>query len=168
MQRRTVLKALAGLPLASGLTGFARAPARDAAAQSVRYVRPGEPGWPTPAEWAALSESVGGRLVQVQSPFLACQQDVTSAACAELAENVTDPFYIDQSVNLTQTLGWTDAFTSEPSAYAVLAAGSADVVAVVNFARAQCPPRRERGRSQLSRDVERAGFAAHLDQAQHA
>ena len=33
--------------------------------------------------------------------------------------------------------------------------------------RAQRPPRRERGRSQLSRHFERTGFAAHLDQAQH-
>src|SRR5262249_21771652 len=31
-----------------------------------------------------------------------------------------------------------------------------------------CPPRRERRRSQLSRSLERTGFAAHLDQAQHA
>jgi FAD/FMN-containing dehydrogenase len=38
-------------------------------------------------------------------------------------------------VNLTQTLGWADAFTSQPSAYAVLAAGAADVCAAVNFAR---------------------------------
>jgi len=145
MQRRTVLKALAGLPLASRLGGFApastsapapaSAPTRGAAAQLARYVRPGEPGWPSPAEWAALSESVGGRLVQVQSPFVVCEPDVGSPACVELGQNLTDPFFIDQSVNLTQTLGWTDAFTSEPSAYAVLAAGSADVVAAVNFAR---------------------------------
>src|SRR5215207_9079577 len=34
-----------------------------------------------------------------------------------------------------QTLGWTDAWTSQASAYAVLAQSSADVAAAVNFAR---------------------------------
>jgi len=133
MQRRTLLKALAALPLFSWL------PAPGSAAAGVRparWVRPGEPGWPSPAEWAALGESVGGRLVQVQSAFAVCEPDAGSAACTDLFDNLLlDPFYIDQSVNLTQTLGWLDAFTSEPSAYAVLAASSADVAAAVNFAR---------------------------------
>jgi FAD/FMN-containing dehydrogenase len=97
--------------------------------------RAGEPGWPSPAQWAALGESVGGRLVQVQPAFAVCEPDAGSAACGGLFRNLLDPFYIDQSVALTQTLGWTDAFTSQPSAYAVLAAGSADVAAAVNFAR---------------------------------
>jgi FAD/FMN-containing dehydrogenase len=73
--------------------------------------------------------------VRVQSAFAVCQPDAGSAACADLFQNLADPYYIDQSVNLTQTLGWIDAFTSEPSAYAVLAASSADVAAAVNFAR---------------------------------
>jgi FAD/FMN-containing dehydrogenase len=136
MQRRTLLKAVAVLPVLSCSAASAPgASAPRAAASPIRPVRPGEPGWPDPAEWAELGKSVGGRLVQVQSPFLVCERDVGSAACVELAQNLTDPFYIDQSVNLTQTLGWTDAFTSEPSAYAVLAASSADVAAAVNFAR---------------------------------
>ena len=136
MQRRSFLKALAALPL---LTRFATtADAATANAETVRpaqWVRPGEPGWPSPAQWAGLGESVGGRLVPVQSAFAACEPDAGTAACVNLFQNLTDPFYIDQSVNLTQTLGWLDAFTSEPSAYAVLAASSADVAAAVNFAR---------------------------------
>ena len=36
---------------------------------------------------------------------------------------------------LTQTLGWVDAWTSQPSVYAVAAETTADVVAAVNFAR---------------------------------
>jgi len=131
MQRRTLLKAAAVLPLFSRFTALAP---RDAG-QAARTVRPGEPGWPSPAEWAALRESVGGRLVQVQSAFTVCEPDAASTACGNLFQNLMDPFYIDQSVNLTQTLGWIDAFTSEPSAYAVLAASSADVSAAVNFAR---------------------------------
>jgi FAD/FMN-containing dehydrogenase len=131
MQRRTLLKALAVLPLFSRFA----ASAGGIAARPARWVRPGEPGWPSPAQWAALGESVGGRLVRVQSAFAVCEPDAGSSACAGLFQNLTDPFYIDQSVNLTQTLGWLDAFTSEPSAYAVLAQSSADVAAAVNFAR---------------------------------
>ncbi|HEX6526153.1 MAG TPA: FAD-binding protein [Streptosporangiaceae bacterium] len=106
-----------------------------AAAHPVQHVRPGEPGWPGPAEWAKLSESVGGRLVKVQSPFDVCVPDAGSSACAELFQDLRDPFYIDGSVALTQTLGWIDAWTSQPSAYAVLARSCADVAAAVNFAR---------------------------------
>ena len=131
MQRRTLLKAAAVLPLVS----CSAAPARAVAVQAVRSVRPGEPGWPDPAEWAKLGQSVGGRLVKVNSPFAVCTPDPGSAACAGLFRNLGDPYYIDGSVALTQTLGWTDAWTSAPSTYAVLAASSADVAAAVNFAR---------------------------------
>jgi FAD/FMN-containing dehydrogenase len=137
MQRRAFLKALAGLPLFSRFATSAGSIAVGSAqwVRPARWVQPGEPDWPSPAEWAALGKSVGGRLVQVQPAFTVCQPDAGSAACADLFQNLKDPFYIDQSVNLTQTLGWADAFTSQPSAYAVLAASSADVAAAVNFAR---------------------------------
>jgi FAD/FMN-containing dehydrogenase len=131
MQRRTLLKALAALPLASRFAALKGG----VAVRPTRWVRPGEAGWPSPAEWAQLAESVGGRLVKVHSAFTVCDPHPGSAACVNLFKNLTDPFFIDQSVNLTQTLGWIDAFTSEPSAYAVLAQGSADVSAAVNFAR---------------------------------
>jgi FAD/FMN-containing dehydrogenase len=129
MERRTLLKALVALPLLSRFATFAP---KDAAA---RWVRPGEPGWPSPAEWQALSESVGGRLVAVQPPLAACQADASSPACVALSENLSNPYYIDESAGLTQSLGWTDAWTSQPSVYAVLASSSADVAAAVNFAR---------------------------------
>jgi FAD/FMN-containing dehydrogenase len=131
MQRRVLLKALAGLPL---LSRFAVS-AGGVAVRPARWVRPGEPGWPSPAQWAALGKSVGGRLVRVQSAFTGCEPDAGSPACVDLFQSLKDPFYIDQSVNLTQTLGWTDAFTAQPSAYAVLAETSADVAAAVDFAR---------------------------------
>ena len=91
-----------------------------------RWARPGEPGWPVPAQWASLRDHVGGRLVAVQPPF---------AADPELLQSLGNPFYINESAALTQTLGWTDAWKSAPSAYAVLAQSSADVAAAVNFAR---------------------------------
>ena len=73
--------------------------------------------------------------MQVQSAFAVCEPDTGAAACADLFQNLTDPFYIQENAALTQTLGWLDAFTSQPSAYAVLAQSSADVAAAVNFAR---------------------------------
>jgi FAD/FMN-containing dehydrogenase len=131
VQRRVLLKGLAGLPLSA----LVAAPARGVAGQPVRRVRPGEPGWPDPAEWAKLRKRVGGRLVKVKSPFDACTPHPGSPACTELFQNLRNPFYIGDSVALTQTLGWTDAWTSQASAYAVLAQSSADVAAAVNFAR---------------------------------
>jgi hypothetical protein len=95
----------------------------------------GEPGWPGPAQWAKLRKSVGGRLVKVKSPFAACTPDPGSPACTDLFQNLRNPFYIGDSAALTETLGWTDAWTSRASAYAVLARTSADVAAAVNFAR---------------------------------
>jgi FAD binding domain-containing protein len=129
--RRMLLKALAVLPLvprsdASG-PGVAAPPAR--------HVRPGAPGWPGPADWAKLGQRAGGRLVRVRPPFAVCPPDPGGQACSDLFENLQDPFFIGAGVALTQTLGWTDAWTSEPSAYAVLAENSADVAAAVNFAR---------------------------------
>jgi FAD/FMN-containing dehydrogenase len=71
----------------------------------------------------------------VTSPFAACTPDPGGPGCTELFQNLRDPFYIGDHVALTQTLGWTDAWTSQASAYAVLANSSADVAAAVNFAR---------------------------------
>ena len=131
MQRRTFLKGLAVFPLWPRFVASALADA----ARSLRRVRPGEPGWPNPAEWARLRRAVGGRLVKVQSPFAACATGPAGAACSELSQGLRNPFFIGDSVALTQTLGWTGAWTSRVSEYAVLARNSADVAAAVNFAR---------------------------------
>ena len=131
MERRTFLKALAALPLVSGLMPSASA----GGIPSFRRVRPGEPGWPDPTEWSTLSKSVGGRLTKVESPFVECANTPAGAACTDLFQGLGNPFFIGDNVALTQTLGWTDAWTSQPSVYAVLAQSSADVAAAVNFAR---------------------------------
>jgi hypothetical protein len=131
MERRVLLKGLAVLPLSAVAAG----PAGGVAVPAVRRVRPGGPGWPDPAEWAKLGTRVGGRLVRVTSPVAACTPDPGSPGCTELFQHLRDPFYISDSVALTQTLGWTDAWTSQASGYAVLAQTSADVAAAVNFAR---------------------------------
>jgi FAD/FMN-containing dehydrogenase len=131
MQRRTFLKGLAVFPFVPGFVVSALA----RAGQSLARVRPGEPGWPDAAEWAKLRKAVGGRLVKVESPFVACADAPAGATCTELFQSLGNPFFIGDSVALTQTLGWTGAWTSAASKYAVVAHGSADIAAAVNFAR---------------------------------
>ena len=132
MDRRQLLAsagALAAAPglAASSLSWAARAP--------FRRVRPGEAGWPTDAAWTALSAKVSGRLNKVTPPFTACAADPKSEACAALFKNLRNPYFIGDNVALTQTLGYTDAWTSQPSVYAVKAQSAADVAAAVVFAR---------------------------------
>ena len=79
--------------------------------------------------------AVDGRLLKVESPLAVCQDAPQGASCAELFRELKNPYYIRDAVALTQTTGWVDAWTSTPSAYAVAATRTADVVAAVDFAR---------------------------------
>lgn len=138
MQRRTLLKAMAGAPLFGALlanlpeAAWAKAAA---VARTLRRVRPGEAGWPAAAEWEKLNQQVGGRLLKLADPLAACRADPTGAACDAFFKEIRNPFYILDHANLTQTSGWVDAWTSAPSAYAVAAESASDVAAAVNFAR---------------------------------
>ena len=127
MDRRQLLTSAGALAAAPGLALAAHAP--------FRRVRPGEAGWPTDAAWTGLSAKVGGRLEKVRAPFADCMADPKGEACAALFKNLRNPYFIGDSVALTQTLGYTDAWTSQPSAYAVKAESATDVAAAVNFAR---------------------------------
>jgi FAD/FMN-containing dehydrogenase len=89
-------------------------------------VRPGEAGWPSDADWAALNQATGGRLSRVSSPRL----DNSDAK-----KQLSNPFYIADQPGLTESSGWLDAWRSSPSAYVVAAESTADVVAAVRFAR---------------------------------
>ena len=134
MKRRLLLKA-AALPVA------ALAPLGDVWSAAVRTtgasarVRPGQPGWPTAARWQGLRQAVGGRLVQLGAPFAACAPTPIAQACSEALAQLTNSFAIGDQPALTQTSGWLDGWTARPSAYAVAASNTADVVAAVNFAR---------------------------------
>ena len=67
---------------------------------------------------------------------------------------------------LTQTMGWVDAWTSQPSVYVVAAETASDVAAAVNFARDNNLRLVVKGGGHsLSRHVQRAGFVADLDAA---
>src|SRR5262245_29330534 len=59
----------------------------------------------------------------------------SSPSCTQIFKELKNPYYLGDEVGLTQTLGWVDAWTSKPSAYAVAAQTTDDVVAAVNFAR---------------------------------
>lgn len=136
MNRRDVLKAAFALPFLSGVMTGGIASALAATGKKVANafrsrVRPGDPGWPSLAEWDGLKNEVGGRLLKLQSPFA----DPGSAACHDALKHIKNPFFIGDEPALTQTSGWADAWVSRPSAYAVAAESTADVVAAVNFAR---------------------------------
>jgi FAD/FMN-containing dehydrogenase len=133
MNRRRLLQLIAAVPVLRGLWRSALAPAE--AAASLSRVRPGDPAWPSQAEWDQLSKDVGGRLIKVQSPLAACVDAPSDPACAEVFKELKNPYYLGDEVGLTQSLGWVDAWTSRPSVYAVAAETTADVAAAVVFAR---------------------------------
>jgi FAD/FMN-containing dehydrogenase len=136
MNRRDLLKAAIALPFLPGVFsgGLASAWAGTAAPLRSR-VRPGDPAWPSPARWEQLKRDVGGRLLKLESPFAGCGSTPAGAACDEVLKHLDNPFYVGDQPALTQTSGWADAWTSQPSVYAVAAESTADVVAAVNFAR---------------------------------
>ena len=128
MNRRQLMMLAGGLPLMS------TAPLAQNA-QPIRRSRPGDPSWPSAAQWQELNAQVGGQLIQVKSPLEACRAAPASAECTAFFKGLKNPWLIGDSVALTQTSGWVDAWTSAPSAYAVAARNAADVAAAVNFAR---------------------------------
>lgn len=129
--RRRVLQ-LAVASLCSTQWPWSRA--STAAVRGAR-VRPGDPAWPSEAAWEQLKDAVGGQLIEVQSPLVACRAAPAGADCAQLFKAIKNPYFVGDDVALTQTLGWVDAWTSMPSTWAVAARRTADVVAAVNFAR---------------------------------
>ena len=138
MKRRQLLKAAAAVPLLSGaeLLELADARAKDGDARKVASrVRPGNPGWPSEESWNKLKQIVGGRLVEVKSPVSACREAPDSPSCREVFKALRNPYYIGDHPGLTQTSGWVDGWTSQPSVYAVVARKTEDVIAAVNFAR---------------------------------
>jgi hypothetical protein len=136
MHRRDLLKAALALPLLPWALSPSIATAREAlkgVTHLYARVRPDDPGWPSEAQWDQLRRAVGGRLQRLQSPFEHCEAG--GAACQEALKQVRNPYFLGDTPALTQTSGWVDAWTSRPSAYAVAAEQTSDVVAAVNFAR---------------------------------
>jgi hypothetical protein len=137
MRRRDVLAGLAATSLFAGIRGVGAAPTPSACASAcpASRVRPGDPGWPSAAQWSELHRQTGGRLIDGRLPFKVCQDEPDGATCRDVFKELKNPYYIGDQVGLTQTTGWLDAWTFRPSVYAVAAETTADVAAAVNFAR---------------------------------
>jgi FAD/FMN-containing dehydrogenase len=107
----------------------------DADEAKISRVRPSDPGWPSEEAWKRLNDSAGGHLIAVDSPINPCIDFPQGIDCRALFASLTNPYYIGDSVGLTQTLGWVDAWATKPSVYAVGARSANDIAAAVNFAR---------------------------------
>ena len=136
MNRRSLLAATAAMPFLPGVLSVTAGSASAEGTNSVAgRVRPGDPGWPSDADWEALNRKVGGRLVNVRSPLDVCRAAPDSGACRDLFRELKNPYYVGDSIGVTQTCGWIDAWTLKESAYAVAAESAQDVAAAVDFAR---------------------------------
>jgi FAD/FMN-containing dehydrogenase len=135
MNRRHLLQGLTAAPLVAGLETVLPQKGVAQARRSQTRARPNEPGWPDEAHWEQLRRDVEGRLLKVRSPLAACAQAPASPHCDQVFKQLKNPYYLRDEVGLTQSLGWVDAWRSEPSVYAVAAGSAKDVVAAVNFAR---------------------------------
>ena len=133
MNRRTLLKYLASVPLLSALEPYISFAETKSTPKS--RVRPGGFGWPNPAAWDKLKKQVGGNLIPVNFPLKSCESGPQTAACEALWKDLSNPFFIGDSPGVTQTLGWVNAWATEPSVYAVAARNADDIAAAVNFAR---------------------------------
>src|ERR1700759_76609 len=137
MNRRRLLKIV--MALISFMPGIwywllgARSSA--AATRRLSRVRPTDPEWPSETSWDRLRKEIRGKLVKVQSPLAECVEAPSSPNCVQIFKELKNPYYLGDEVGLTQSLGWVNAWTSKPSAYAVAAESTEDVVAAVNFAR---------------------------------
>ena len=107
------------------------------ASSASQRLRPSDAGWPSAQAWKKLKDAVGGNLIPVDFPLAACQAHPDSAECKQLFANLKNPYFIGDQAGLTQTLGWIDAWTTRPSAYAIAARNAQDIAAGVNFAREQ-------------------------------
>ena len=137
MQRRDFVRTLASAPLlacAAPRTAAAADASPTPGAPTAR-VRPGDPAWPSAASWDHLRQQVGGRLIRPHSPVDVCRTAPIGSACRDVFRALKNPYYIGDEPALTQTTGWADAWTSQPSAYAVVAETAVDVAAAVDFAR---------------------------------
>jgi hypothetical protein len=123
--------AVAGMPP----TRSSADPASALTGTTTRRVRPSDPSWPSLAEWEGLSQAVGGRLVEGESPLAASADKPDTPACQELLRNLRNPFFIGDQPWGTQSTAWADAWMWAPSVYAVAAKTAGDVAAAVDFAR---------------------------------
>ena len=103
--------------------------------KSFRRCHPSDATWPSQQDWKRLNDAVEGNLIPVNFPLSRLKADPGSVAAKRLAKDLRNPFYIGDQPGLTQTLGWVEAWATQPSVYAVAARNAQDIAAAVNFAR---------------------------------
>jgi FAD/FMN-containing dehydrogenase len=136
MTRKSFLKRLSTLPILSALWRYFPASTRAATpAPTSSRIRPSDKNWPDTAAWENLNQTVGGRLIKVESPLAGYATAKDDAARRKILKDLQNPFYIGDQPGATQTTGWVDAWMSAPSVFAIAAQTTDDVVAGVNFAR---------------------------------
>lgn len=128
MDRRALLQAI-GVSAAALATG---AGATNLRRQPLRRARPGDAEWPSAEAWGTLKADVGGNLIVPKPLFANC---AANTACDDMLKNIRNPYFLGDDPAGTQVSGWLDGWSSAPSAYAIAARDTADVVAGVRFAR---------------------------------
>src|ERR1041385_4424883 len=93
----------------------------------LRRRRPSDANWPSQAAWKRLNDAVGGNLIPVNFPLSILKTDPASAAAKQIEKNLKNPYFIGDQPGLTQTLGWVDAWATQPSVYAVAARSAQDI-----------------------------------------
>ncbi|MFZ2059535.1 MAG: FAD-dependent oxidoreductase [Candidatus Binatus sp.] len=131
MNRRAFLKAIASAAVIPILPIL---PRRLLASTNFRRRRPSDATWPSQSAWKQLNEAVGGNLIPVDFPLSVLKTDPDGAVAKRLSMILADPYYIGDQPGLTQTLGWVDAWATQPSVYAVAARNAHDIAEAVNFA----------------------------------
>jgi FAD/FMN-containing dehydrogenase len=135
LKRRQLMRIGAALSMWPALAKPSLAAALSPGVPQPARVRPGDAAWPSDALWQRLGQDVHGALIKVRSPLEDCRISASSDACAQFFKAAKNPYFLGDNLALTQTLGWVNAWRSQPSVYAVAARQTADVVAAVNFAR---------------------------------
>ncbi len=131
--RRAVLKAAGSLLLLPMMPR--RLPANAAASPSIRRRRLSDASWPSQVAWRRLNDQVGGNLFAVPFPLKLLETAPRSVDAGRLLSDLRNPYWIADRPGLTETLGWVDAWTTQPSVYAIAARDATDIAAAVNFAR---------------------------------
>lgn len=135
MKRRNLLRAVAALSLLPFAALFGSRAAKAVASRSIRRLRPSDPSWPDAVSWAKLNEEVGGNLIEVRPMFESCAMEPEGATCREVTQYAKNPYWLGDQAAGTQISGLLNAWTPAPSAYAIKARNTYDVVAGINFAR---------------------------------
>lgn len=86
-------------------------------------------------DWASLENQVEGRLVAPDWPLERCLAGGSAQDCADFFASARNPYFLGDNSALTQTLGWVDAWVSQPSDRVLEAASANDIAAAIRFAR---------------------------------